>query len=236
MTLPSLPPLGVLFSLGGLMSCYAAGTRPLQFSRAFCSSPSIWWNAGDLAAIVKEAYASTNNKPQAVTISIGTQEGGGYVTSVTPTSIWTDYIEATADAFQSIGLGVNEENTMNDNSDADFKLLSNLVYFKFQGAPHTMVNWVDVFNYGLPLMYAVKYPEPYRGQRNANMDVVYPENTNYDSNCDDNDSISDGAVAGLIIYVVICTLVIGMMSMFIYKKQFQSKKDDSKLTERLLSP
>jgi len=27
-----------------------------------------------------------------------------------------------------------------------------------------------------------------------------------------------------------------MMSMFIYKKQFQSKKDDSKLTELLLSP
>lgn len=62
-------------SFGGLMACYAAGTRPLQFARAFCTSPSVWWNAGDLAGIVKDSYAASGNKPQAVTISVGTQEG-----------------------------------------------------------------------------------------------------------------------------------------------------------------
>jgi predicted alpha/beta superfamily hydrolase len=34
------------FSLGGLMACYGAATRPQDFSRAVCASPSVWWNFG----------------------------------------------------------------------------------------------------------------------------------------------------------------------------------------------
>lgn len=34
------------FSFGGLTACWAASTRPLQFQRGFCASPSVWWNYG----------------------------------------------------------------------------------------------------------------------------------------------------------------------------------------------
>jgi predicted alpha/beta superfamily hydrolase len=34
------------YSLGGLTACWAASTRPLQFQRGFCASPSVWWNYG----------------------------------------------------------------------------------------------------------------------------------------------------------------------------------------------
>lgn len=34
------------FSLGGLTACYGAATRPDLFARAWCASPSVWWNYG----------------------------------------------------------------------------------------------------------------------------------------------------------------------------------------------
>lgn len=40
--------IGVMgYSLGGLMSCYAAWTRPRVFSFAACQSPSFWWPKND---------------------------------------------------------------------------------------------------------------------------------------------------------------------------------------------
>lgn len=40
--------LGIMgYSLGGLMSCYAAWTRPYNFKYASCSSPSFWWPADE---------------------------------------------------------------------------------------------------------------------------------------------------------------------------------------------
>ena len=34
-------------SLGGLISCYAAYTRPTVFTKAICMSSSFWWNSED---------------------------------------------------------------------------------------------------------------------------------------------------------------------------------------------
>jgi len=34
-------------SLGGLLSCYAAYTRPSLFTAAICMSSSFWWNKED---------------------------------------------------------------------------------------------------------------------------------------------------------------------------------------------
>lgn len=42
--------LGVIgYSLGGLMSCYAAWTRPHVFSFAACQSPSFWWPSNNIS-------------------------------------------------------------------------------------------------------------------------------------------------------------------------------------------
>jgi predicted alpha/beta superfamily hydrolase len=42
------PRLGIVgSSLGGLLSCYAAWSRPLVYSTAGCMSPSFWWNGQD---------------------------------------------------------------------------------------------------------------------------------------------------------------------------------------------
>lgn len=44
-------------SLGGLVSCYAAMTRPDTFRRAGCMSSSFWWNNQDFLGTVLPAHA-----------------------------------------------------------------------------------------------------------------------------------------------------------------------------------
>ena len=112
-----------------------------------------------------------------------------------------------------MGLGANSKDVASDNSNAEFKLPTDLVYFKMKGGMHISVLWMDVFTYGLPLMYGVNFPEPYRAQRNSNMDVIYPEN--YSTSSCDESSISDSAMVGLIIYVIVSSLLILMLCSFI---------------------
>jgi len=62
--------LGILgSSLGGLISCYAAWTRPTIFAKAGCMSSSFWWNNEDfLNEIIKQnnQFLSNTNKEKPI--------------------------------------------------------------------------------------------------------------------------------------------------------------------------
>ena len=60
------------FSLGGLITVYATGTT--QFQRGFAQSPSVWWNIGDVATQLTDAYNSNGGKrPVAEVVQLGTE-------------------------------------------------------------------------------------------------------------------------------------------------------------------
>ena len=61
-------------SLGGYASCYAAASRPSQFKRALCLSPSFWWNYGSLSTQIPQLHAQHKESPTAVVMTLGTQE------------------------------------------------------------------------------------------------------------------------------------------------------------------
>jgi len=49
--------IGILgSSLGGLISCYAAWSRPSYYGRAGCMSPSFWWNREDFNNVIIPKY------------------------------------------------------------------------------------------------------------------------------------------------------------------------------------
>eukprot|EP01035_Chromulina_nebulosa_P024885 gene24885-32420_t len=59
-------------SLGGYASCYAAASRPTQFKRALCISPSFWWNYGSLSTLIPQLHVQHNNEsPKAVVMTLG---------------------------------------------------------------------------------------------------------------------------------------------------------------------
>ena len=76
--------LGIMgYSLGGLMSCYAAWTRPQYFKYAACQSPSFWWPSNEnytqsyfefLNVTLKDPTHWHNRPNQKIYIDTGGQE------------------------------------------------------------------------------------------------------------------------------------------------------------------
>ena len=55
-------------SLGGLTSCNAVLSRPNYYKRAFCMSPSMWYNYGEFSTLVTK---NTITLPTSVVMTIG---------------------------------------------------------------------------------------------------------------------------------------------------------------------
>ena len=63
-------------SLGGLLSCYAAWTRPTVYAAAGCMSSSFWWNAQDFnTTILRKLRPPTEGKPLVVYLDSGDTDG-----------------------------------------------------------------------------------------------------------------------------------------------------------------
>jgi hypothetical protein len=190
------------FSLGGLMSCYASSYMPAEFQRAFCMSPSVWWNIADLADIIETNFEVSGIAPKSVVMHIGTEEGVSYMTTLNPPTVWTDCVDDVLQAWQSIGLGNIDDDGPTDDADMHATLNSNLVYFQSIGGVHSAVSWADAFVYGLPLMYASDFRNSYMQQRNMKEIIKYPS-LDVSTNSEDGNDPNPGLVAGISIVSVI---------------------------------
>ena len=123
------------WSLGGMTSCFAASYRPLNFSRAFCMSPSVWWNYGDMSTVIVDNAKRLKSTPKSVVImvrpyhyfqfslfihyfiyfylKVGSSENG-YINgdlvpldSNIPPTLWGDLILKMNNAWVAVGLGTS---------------------------------------------------------------------------------------------------------------------------------
>ncbi|CAE7840551.1 unnamed protein product, partial [Symbiodinium microadriaticum] len=170
--------------LGGLTSCYAASAMPAQYQRAFCMSPSVWWNAGEMAALISANYQATKIRPLSVVVEVGTQEGPSIITSNFDQQEWIVYIEDMMQAWRDIGVGDTEPFGI-----APYPSTTNLIYYTIAGGVHNLISWVDMMNYGMPLLFQTSYPQDNLLQRNARTVWEYPEIESADDNknCDERD-------------------------------------------------
>jgi hypothetical protein len=93
----------------------------------------VWWNAGDLAAIIQNAYADADADlnperteygdgdgdggavlPKSVVLHMGTQEGPIYMNNLIPPDLWTTYVDKVVSAWVGVGMGVQETGSPND--------------------------------------------------------------------------------------------------------------------------
>ena len=171
------------YSLGGLTSCYAASARPMDFQRAFCMSPSVWWNSGELAHTIQSNYNDIGVKPESIVMMVGTQEGPSIILSNYDPQPWTVYISDVVTAWQNIGMG-------NEGTQVSSGLVtSDLVYFTTEGGVHNIINWVEIVSYSLSLMYASSYPVNYLQSLVRNK-WVYPSPPVDDCSSDDSSDVA----------------------------------------------
>lgn len=70
----ALPAVSILgSSLGGLLACYAAWTRPHAFPHAACMSSSFWWNSSDFLA--HQLTRRPSSAPSLLYMDSGTDDG-----------------------------------------------------------------------------------------------------------------------------------------------------------------
>ena len=119
-------------SLGGYASCYAAASRPSQFKRAMCISPSFWWNYGSLSTQIPQLHAQHKESPTAVVMTLESQESpqlyvpANYPNNTSKDKItWAQFVAQVTAAFISIGMGSSKQ--INESSyypSADSNLVS----------------------------------------------------------------------------------------------------------------
>ena len=134
------------YSLGGLTACYAAATNPSYWHRAYCGSPTTWYNSGQLAATVSSANAKNNGvKPKAIVLSLGTLEGAvGYNSPTAPNTYvtWTQYTVLLQLAWESIGLVVGKH----------------IYGITLIGGAHTVTSWENILIPALEGLYTNEFP------------------------------------------------------------------------------
>lgn len=117
-------------SLGGLISCYAAVTRPSIYSKAGCMSSSFWWNTGDfLSTIVPRVSPSIASATQFVYVDSG--DSGDTDDDVTDTS-------KVSTALVSSG---------------GFELGRNFFWFLQRGGQHNEASWSSRFHFPMEWLY-----------------------------------------------------------------------------------
>jgi enterochelin esterase-like enzyme len=192
-------------SYGGLTSCYAASALPQYFQRAFCQSPSVWWNYAELPDVIK-SNAQLRGLPKSVIMYIGTiemQAPGFTNASQTETVSWFSRVNATAEAWRAGGLDS-----------------SNLRLFTLSGGQHDKTAWTSAFSEGIGHMYAPGFASPFQAQYDHNLNVIYPvdagttsdpaaaASTSIDDDDDDAASSMDFHVALTVLAVLLTLLVL----------------------------
>lgn len=111
-------------SLGGLISCYAAYTRPDVYDRAICMSSSFWWNNEDfLNSVLKN---KTDVRLYLDSGDAGTSQDGKNQTVSVRTKL------------EKMG----------------YQLNSTLFYYLDQGGQHSEYYWGRRFNIPLSYLYS----------------------------------------------------------------------------------
>lgn len=205
------------YSLGGLTACYAASSLPKLFQRAFCMSPSVWWNNNDMASLVL-ANGRKFGVPKSVVIEVGVLEDTfmnyiyRYPSSIPPI-LWGDQIGAMANSFVSVGMGVLPST---GSKGLHYLTESNLYYYKHNSGLHSLISWGDVFTHSIVLMYRYDFPEKYKSQLDSSMLFQYPLQVPPNSDSDSNGFLSNYRE---IIYAVLVpgfTFTLGLVVMHFY--------------------
>jgi predicted alpha/beta superfamily hydrolase len=186
------------WSLGGLAACAAASFQPQYFQRAFCMSPSVWWNYGAFVSNVTQ-NAKRLGLPKSVVMYIGTEEAtsGEFPSMIDPTLVtsWFTFYNQTAEAWIAAGL-----------------TSTTFMSFTYNGGHHVFSNWVDAFSVGMIAMYA-SYPYATQYQQvsfSKNLNILYP--TTIASACssnDDNETLQRFQNATYALIAVVGMLCIG---------------------------
>ena len=198
-----------LCSFGGLTSCFAASSMPAQFQRAFCMSPSVWWNAGEMSNIIASNFKVSGIRPLSVVVEVGTQEGVSIILSNYDPVEWIVFIKDMISALQGIGMGETNKGT-SFGTELYPSSSSDLIYYTTAGGVHNVISWIDTISYGLPLLYQTNYPEANIVQRNTRTVWEYPVVSDA-SNDDDNDSGDD-----MMWIIIVVGLLIVLLPMNIY--------------------
>jgi hypothetical protein len=84
-------------------------------------------------------------------------------------------------------------------------LESNLVYTLYEGAPHTLLNQMEVCSYGFPLLFAYEFPSENgsKVQRNSLMRTRYP--------LEDGDDDDDDDVTGIVFALTFALSVVSLL-------------------------
>lgn len=128
------PKTGVIgYSLGGLMSCYAAWTRSSIFGLAACQSPSLWWpvnnttlNSCDFDFInntLRDQSFQQNRFPQKIVLDAGSEE------SASPYKLTQSTVEAAKMISKIPGFTINRNVWVNI----------------YPGASHNFLEWFSRF-------------------------------------------------------------------------------------------
>jgi hypothetical protein len=182
-------------------------------------SPSVWWNGGEFAEILKVNYKTTKILPKSIVMTLGSQEGLAWMLfgNLSATKLDT-YAQEVAESFADIGMGSGAISSSQKHPDGTFhlSLQTNLVYVLYEGGMHNILNQVDLFSYAVPLAYSYEYPSrnKSKAQRNSLMTVRYPPDLSNENNDSDNDtaiviglSVALGLISivciGLIIYIAL---------------------------------
>jgi hypothetical protein len=220
--------------MGGLLACYASAAYPTKFKRALCMSPSAWWNAGEIASLIKmKLNESGSILPKSVVIEVGTAEGLALYMKDGNLYTWIDFIDQMKAAWVSVGLGITDEASKKNK--AYPSSTSNLFWFTVAGGMHVNLNWNEIFSYGTSLLYQYDFPSIYKVQRNSLTSWEYPSTVNpVSSTCDDSNDVNSQYEISLIflsVYSFLTTMAISYVAYkyYITKPPMSSNVDQSHL-------
>eukprot|EP01096_Ripella_sp_DP13-Kostka_P000706 TRINITY_DN10816_c0_g1_i1.p1 TRINITY_DN10816_c0_g1~~TRINITY_DN10816_c0_g1_i1.p1 ORF type:complete len:413 (+),score=150.92 TRINITY_DN10816_c0_g1_i1:32-1240(+) len=121
--------MGILgSSLGGLISCYAAWTRPEVWSKGGCMSSSFWWNSRDFNGVILKSYPAPLGEKIYLDSGDCCPEPSG------------------DDRFQTLQI-------RNDMENLGFSLGTDLFYYLDKGGQHSEYYWGHRFNQPMQDLY-----------------------------------------------------------------------------------
>ena len=203
------------YSLGGMTACYAASSLPKLFQRAFCMSPSVWWNNNDMEKIVLDNGLKFGT-PLSVVVEVGNVENGysNYLyedPNSIPPVLWSEQIGAMVNSFVSIGMG----KVPSDYSKGlQYLTESNLHYYIHNSGMHSLISWGDVFTHSIILMYRYDFPDKQKSQLDRSLVYEYPPQAPHSS--DSNEFLSnDGEIVYAVLFPIF-TFILGLVVMHFY--------------------
>jgi len=195
-------------SYGGLTSCYAASALPKYFQRAFCQSPSVNWNYGQLEGVIM-TNAKQLGLPKSVVMYIGTteMEAPQFANPErTKTVTWYYWIEKIAAAWRAAGLDS-----------------SNFSLFTVSGGQHDSTAWATAFSEGIIQMYTPGFTAPFQEQYAAgrNLNVIFPKSPAPGTASTASTSTSTTTP----IVVVVAVSIISLVGSWLYVRENYVRKD-----------